>query len=568
MKSANYGIRTNWPKNRSALTVQSIGWLCGLAFGLLSLPGTALALNLTVTNGLALWLAGDSGVTTNAGGLVSAWSDQSGMGHSGSQSSSGSQPAFLPNQLNGLPVVRFTVGQFFSLAGQVITSQTFTVVAMTRDQRTDTNFRELISNWDNTTGNQVTSVFFGTTALNPVRVRFTDNFGGADQGQTGVGIVSNPSDFSIFTGVSGASSVAIYQNTTNIAFRASPLTARNLGGGYVLGRQGTGTFDEYWHGDIAEFIVFNRELASSELNQVWQYLEAKYGPGFFPPPLNISSVNSSEIQIVAFSNGELTWSNSLPGTTCAVQWATSLAPTDFTNVPGLGNILVTNPMMTAKVPLTVGSVRFLRISQQINLSLGLAAYYPFEGNANDLSGNTNNATVTTNVTFVPSISGQAASFDGSTSYIQVNESPSLELAGPMTISAWVNPSAEGSLNCIVDKDYGFIGYNLYLQNGGVQMRISSTQGTAVAVGGSVPLNTWSHVAGVFTGSQILVYLNGSVVGQVPAPAGLSNCSKNLYMGMWGAPGSGRFFQGQIDNVRIYNRPLYQAEVQALATLQQ
>jgi hypothetical protein len=241
---------------------------------------SALGQNLTVTNGLALWLAADSGIATNSGGLVSAWSDQSGEGHSGSQASSGGQPAFLPNQLNGLPVVHFSGGQFFSLAGQVLTSQTFTVFAMTRDQRTDTNFRELISNWDNTTGNQLTSMFLGTTALNPVRVRFTDNFGGADQGQTGVGIVSNPTNFFILTAVSGATTVALYQNTTNIAFNASPLTPRNLGGGYVVGRQGTGTFDEYWHGDIAELIVFNRELTATELNQVWQYLAAKYGAAF------------------------------------------------------------------------------------------------------------------------------------------------------------------------------------------------------------------------------------------------------------------------------------------------
>src|SRR6516225_4485763 len=137
-----------------------------------------------------------------------------------------------------------------------------------------------------------------------------------------------------------------------------------------------------------------------------------------------------------------------------------------------------SPLMTATVPPSAGEVKFLRISQQMNLSLGLVAYYTFEGNANDLSGNTNNAAVTNDVTFVPGISGLAASFDGSTSYIQVNESPSLELAGPMTITAWVNPAAEGSLNCIVDKDANFLGYNLYLQNGGVQMRISSTGGTA------------------------------------------------------------------------------------------
>lgn len=317
----------------------------------------------------------------------------------------------------------------------------------------------------------------------------------------------------------------------------------------------------YFQGRIDEVAIFNRALSAGEIASL-------YSIALNLPPLNIGSVNSSEIQIVGYANNQLTWSNALPGTASAVQWASSLAPEVFTSVPALGSIVVTNPLMTLKVPVTSDPVKFFRISQQMNLSLGLVAYYTFEGNASDLSGNTNNAAVTNHVTFVPGISGLAASFDGSTSYIQVNESPSLELAGPMTISAWVNPSAEGSLNCIVDKDYSFLGYNLYLQNGGVEMRVSSTQGTATVTGGSVPLNTWSHVAGVFSGSQILVYLNGSLVGQVAAPAGLSNYSKNLYIGVWGAPGSGRFFQGQIDNLRIYNRPLYQAEVQALASLHQ
>jgi hypothetical protein len=318
----------------------------------------------------------------------------------------------------------------------------------------------------------------------------------------------------------------------------------------------------YFQGRIDEVAIFNRALTAAEIG-------ALYSTALDLPPMNITSLNTNEIQIVGFfQSGRLTWANCLPGTTCAVQSATSLAAADFTNVPGLGNIPVTNTLMTLNVPLTSDPVRFFRISQQINLSLGLVAYYTFEGNVNDLSGNTNNAAVTNNVTFVPGISGLAASFDGNSSYIQVNESPSLMLAGPMSISAWVNPSAEGSLNCIVDKDFGFIGYNFYLQNGGVQMRISSTQGTATVTAGNVPLNTWSHVAGVYTGSQILVYLNGTLVGQTPVSTGLSNFSKNLYIGMWGPPGSGRFFQGQMDNVRIYNRPLYAAEVHALATSHQ
>ncbi len=276
--------RSNYPTLRHKTS--KTGLL--LASLLLGPTWMTLAAGLPVTNGLCLWLAADFGVTTNAAGLVSVWADQSGAGHSASQSSFGSQPSLLPNQLNGQPVVRFIGGKFFALAGQIITSPQFTIVAVVCDQRTDTNFRELISNWNSATGNQGTSVFFGTTGRNPVRARFTDSFGGADQGQTGVGILSSPSNYFVFTAVSGANMVAVYQNTTNIAFRNTPLTARNLTGDYVLGRQGNGTFDEYWRGDIAEMLVFNRELSLSELEQVWSFLLLKYLPASYPPLLSIA----------------------------------------------------------------------------------------------------------------------------------------------------------------------------------------------------------------------------------------------------------------------------------------
>jgi hypothetical protein len=95
----------------------------------------------------------------------------------------------------------------------------------------------------------------------------------------------------------------------------------------------------------------------------------------------------------------------------------------------------------------------------------LVAYYPFHGDGQDLSGNGNNAIVTKNVVFQPGEDGLAATFDGSSSYFQVAESSSLMLTGPLTIAAWVNPGREDDLNCIVDKDYGLIGYNLYLRDG-------------------------------------------------------------------------------------------------------
>lgn len=545
------------------------------------------------TNGLILWLDASDASTIKADGSghISAWLNKApgstnAVGFSGNNDNSTS-PAYnsaAPTYMagpHGIRVVHFDGNGYLDNTNfSAVTPSSLTVFLLGAANANAGNYsafmalRQSSSVNDYQTGLNFDQGLNSSLSMSLLNIEGTKAGGGG-----GFNLINGSRPFGSFNLFEIDYGGGAASNNSNIKFvldgtpqlslngTSNPVNLRQIYVGtraYVSG--GVPTANHDLQGQIAALLLYDHQVTPSELAQTEGYLLTYLTN--LTPTLNIPSVNSSEIQIVGFSNGQLAWSNSLPGTTCAVQWATSLASADFTNVPALEKILVTNPFMTASVPLAADAVKFLRISQQMKLSLDLVAYYTFEGNGNDLSGNTNNATVTNNVTFAPGISGLAASFDGSTSYIQVNESPSLELAGPMTITAWVNPSAEGALNCIVDKDAQFLGYNLYLENGGVQMRVSSTRGTAAVTGGSVPLNTWSHVAGVFTGSQILVYQNGSLVGQVPAPSGLSNISKNLYIGMWGAPGSGRFFQGQIDNVRIYNRPLYHAEVQALATLHQ
>jgi hypothetical protein len=255
--------------------------------------GTARAAGLAVTNGLSLWLSADTGTTLAAGAAVTAWTDRSGAGHSASQGSVGAAPTLAAAQLNGLPVLHFAGGQFLAVAGQPIHSQQFTILAVARDQRSDSNYRELISNWNDGNGNTGSSVFFGTTGSNPVRARFSDDFGGAAQGQSGVGTVAKPAEFSILSAVNAADGVAVYQNIATIATRGTPLSTRNLIAPYSIGRQGNGTFDEYWRGDIAEMLVYDRALDPSELLRVWQYLQLKYLPAAAVPLLTIERSGSN-----------------------------------------------------------------------------------------------------------------------------------------------------------------------------------------------------------------------------------------------------------------------------------
>lgn len=223
-----------------------------------------------------LWLRADQGVTASTGGVVSQWLDQSGMGHHAGNSS-GDGPVLISNAVNGRPAMRFAGFNWLSLSGSVITSDRYTIIAVVNDTRQDGSFREIISNWS--FSNTLTSVFMGTTSLDPegpgtTRARLTDDVGGANQGQQGVGAITQRGVHFIMTGISRETNAEVYQNRALIAGRETPISARNFSTPWVIGRQGP--ISEFWVGDIAEILVYNRDLSRCELDLVYDDLNARY----------------------------------------------------------------------------------------------------------------------------------------------------------------------------------------------------------------------------------------------------------------------------------------------------
>jgi len=200
------------------------------------------------------------------------------------------------------------------------------------------------------------------------------------------------------------------------------------------------------------------------------------------------------------------------------------------------------------------------------LNDGLVAYYPFDGNAND-AGPFRNHGVNGGATFTANGKvGGAIHFNGMNQYVRVRRSLSLEITGPISMCAWVRPEATGLWMAVVEKEINFTGYNLNVNNGRLYTRIDGSTLDSVPV----PLGQWTHLIGVFTGSQLTQYLNGQEVGRVLASS-LHIVDKDLSIGAWyswySPPGSyTRFFKGDIDEVRIYNRALSTNEIQQLYLL--
>jgi hypothetical protein len=79
----------------------------------------------------------------------------------------------------------------------------------------------------------------------------------------------------------------------------------------------------------------------------------------------------------------------------------------------------------------------------------------------------------------------------------------------------------------------------------------------------LPLNTWTHLATTYDGTNQRFYVNGILVGTTLSPAGSGGgiVQSNGALRIGGnASSTGEFFQGLIDEVRVYNRALSAAEI--------
>lgn len=198
------------------------------------------------------------------------------------------------------------------------------------------------------------------------------------------------------------------------------------------------------------------------------------------------------------------------------------------------------------------------------------ASYAFRENAGtttaDGSGNGNQGTLTNGPVWTAGKFGSGISFDGANDFVSVPDSNSLDLGATGTISAWVKPNqinrwnsviAKGSANNDAQHNYGLEINNTnrflcILGNGSASQTVSSTT-TAVA-------GTFYHVACVWDGTNLQLYINGALNASTAQNLTPSGNASALTIGLFG--GNADPLAGVIDEVRIYNRALTQAQVQS------
>ncbi len=214
-----------------------------------------------------------------------------------------------------------------------------------------------------------------------------------------------------------------------------------------------------------------------------------------------------------------------------------------------------------------------RDSSSIDLNQGLVAHYPFDGNANDVSGNGNNGTENGGMTYTTGVSGQAASFDGIDDFIFVNDSNTLPSTA-ITISFWVNRSITPPtpFENYVSKEHSFQTYlraNGFFESGLYNGATGLWDG--YSVNGNVSLNQWVNYSFSFDNTTKIAksYVNGVLLDttvETDVNAYLRTSTEPMYIGRNGSA-SVHYINGLMDELRIYNRALSNSEVQEIFSLQ-
>lgn len=518
---------------------------------------------------LITWLKSDLGVTLN-GSTVSNWSDISGSNNSASQSTAGNQPTFSSSAIAGLPALTFDGSSDYMQFPNGFSdwTQGCSIFLITKPTTVTTGLRF----FDYATGLNANNLKI--EEISPNGLEFDVNG------------VSSPSNITSTTGLTnntfqlievvhnGAGFATLYTNG-NVNAQGTLNNISNVTRtGCFIGKGYSG--GNLFVGQIAEYLVYNRALSSSERVNVENYLLNRYqfatnppiispGTGVYPGPQTVTLTAQAGVTIY------YTDDNSDPTTSpTRITYSVPFSITQSKIIKAVAVGTQTSSVATAYIQINADatSVTFNGLQVWLKSDLGVETSTSNVTKWLDVSGNSNDAAQATGanqpVLTTNAINGlPAITFDGSNDNLTFS-SPGgnfANFASGATVFAVTSPAASGP-HYILDLANGATSDNITLSNNGTTATFSvyrGSTGSNLSATSSLTLGQFQLFEGYQSGSStgnIFVNSAQKASGTLSNPNNISRTMNHIGSNY---NASGNFYQGGLAELLVYNRPLTGAE---------
>lgn len=156
-----------------------------------------------------------------------------------------------------------------------------------------------------------------------------------------------------------------------------------------------------------------------------------------------------------------------------------------------------------------------------------------------------------------------ASFDGTDDYVSSSDASSLDLVSAITVMGWVKPTSTDGAVLFAKNDGTNFAWEVALESGKIFGRINAA-GNSAQSSSTISASQWTHVAMVYSvaSASIDIYLNGVLDKSAAYSTNISTNDVAVTLGrrLGGTPA---YYQGLIDDVRIYNRTFSATEMRSI-----
>lgn len=288
-------------------------------------------------------------------------------------------------------------------------------------------------------------------------------------------------------------------------------------------------------------------------------------------PLSVNPIAGSN----RLMNVTVVVDNSTPFNTCPIRIFNSL---DAYSNPSIGPFLGTISRADTRFKCEgIWNMEYWRNPEDNNWNVSVdlgglvveestVGYWKFEENMLDSSMYGNDGSCTSCPSSVEGRFGSAYDFNGFGNYIEIPDDNSLDQTNAITVEIWANADTFGNWRAIVDKSGSefsdsewWLGYE---DDNTLEFKFNGDDGSIVT--GITQINTpgWHQLVGVYNGTHIYIYVDGAL-----------DCQPELYVDIETKPGStvnigytkswgGFYFNGKLDEFRIWNRALSSEEIEA------